>query len=37
VSRKAQAAAIQGFNKRLHQQERLLARIAREQLALGSV
>jgi hypothetical protein len=37
VSRKAQAAAIQGFNKRLNRQERLLARIAREQLALGSV
>jgi hypothetical protein len=37
VSRKAQAAAIRGFNKRLRQQERLLTRIAREQLALGSV
>ena len=37
VSRKAQAAAIQSFNKRLKRQEQLLARIAREQLALGGV
>jgi hypothetical protein len=37
VSRKAQAAAIRAFNKRLRRQEQLLARIAREQLALGSV
>jgi hypothetical protein len=37
VPRKAQAAAIRGFNDKLRQQERLLARIAREQLALGSV
>jgi hypothetical protein len=37
VSRKAQAAAIRGFNKRLRLQERLLTRIAREQLALANV
>lgn len=37
VSRKAQAAAIRGFNRKLRRQERLLARIAREQLALGDV
>lgn len=37
VPRKAQAAAIRGFNDKLRRQERLLARIAREQLALASV
>src|SRR5215216_3619749 len=35
VPRKAQAAAIRGFNSKLRTQERLLTRIAREQLALG--
>ncbi|HEV8251464.1 MAG TPA: hypothetical protein VGQ15_15945 [Gaiellaceae bacterium] len=37
VSRKAQTAAIRTFNDRLREQERLLAKIAREQLALANV
>ena len=37
VPRKAQAAAIRRFNSKLRRQERLLTRIAHEQLALGGV
>jgi hypothetical protein len=37
AARASQTAAIKTFNKRLREQERLLARIAREQLALAGV
>ena len=37
ATRASQAAAIKAFNRRLQQQERLLARIAREQTALAGV
>jgi hypothetical protein len=37
ASRRAQTAAIRTFNKRLREQERLLTRIAREQIALANV